>query len=533
MLAQKRHEGVACFVVSRVALFLVGHQEGATFGAHAELVARFLEVEHRHFLVVEACGEECGFVHQVLEVGTGKSRRALRDGRNVYVLVQRNLSLFQVNFQNLFAALQVGQPDHDLPVETSRTQQSLVEHVGAVGGSNQDDAFVCGEAVHFHEQLVERLFAFVVPASEACATLATHGVNFVDEQNAGRVPLAGLEQVAHAACAHANEHLHEVGTRHAEERHAGFACDCTGKQSLAGARRPDKQCTLRDASTEFVVLFRVLQKFHEFLQILLGLVAAGDIAEHGLFLVVVQLLHLALAETERVLATAAHLPARHDPEECDEEENGEECDQRVDPCCRFVDDLDLDALVGFPCRCHLVCDIEHVGLEMLLVRDFATGLGKAGDGALLLLGLGDFLVAHHASALDNHAVGSPLQRKFGNDLGGVAHHGEEFRARHFFVVVVRREREHDEEKQNHNNQDDEVPVLEGGGGLSLHLAHFNPFLFEFSVRIPDTNKTLVPCANTWSESRSQRGMPFSCNHSASLRGEIFISIGLRMSPCCG
>ena len=54
------------------------------------------------------------------------------------------------------------------------------------------------EAVHLDEQLVERLLALVVTAAEAGAAVAADGVDLVDEDDAGRVLLALLEQVADA-----------------------------------------------------------------------------------------------------------------------------------------------------------------------------------------------------------------------------------------------------------------------------------------------------------------------------------------------
>src|SRR5581483_7277847 len=48
---------------------------------------------------------------------------------------------------------QTGQRHHDLPIETARTQQRRIEHVGAVGRGDHDDAFVAFEAIHFDQQL--------------------------------------------------------------------------------------------------------------------------------------------------------------------------------------------------------------------------------------------------------------------------------------------------------------------------------------------------------------------------------------------
>ena len=85
-----------------------------------------------------------------------------------------------------------------------------VEHVGAVGGGDDDDAFLGVEAVHLDEQGVEGLLALVVSAAEAVAAMTADGVDFIDENEAGGGFLALLEHVAHAAGADADEHLDEV-----------------------------------------------------------------------------------------------------------------------------------------------------------------------------------------------------------------------------------------------------------------------------------------------------------------------------------
>src|SRR5207245_6666426 len=92
-------------------------------------------------------------------------------------------------------AAQTGCTDRDLTVETARTQQRRVEDVGTVGGRDQDDAAAGIEAVHLDQQLVQRLLALVVPAAETRASLATDGVDLVDEDDAGRVGLGLLEEV--------------------------------------------------------------------------------------------------------------------------------------------------------------------------------------------------------------------------------------------------------------------------------------------------------------------------------------------------
>ncbi len=114
---------------------------------------------------------------------------------------------------------------HDLTVEAAGAQQRRIEHVGPVGGSDQDDAFVGLEAVHLDQQLVERLFALVIAAAEAGAAMTADRVDFVDEDDARRVLLGLLEHVAHARSADADEHLDEVGAGNRKERNVGFAGD--------------------------------------------------------------------------------------------------------------------------------------------------------------------------------------------------------------------------------------------------------------------------------------------------------------------
>ncbi len=56
------------------------------------------------------------------------------------------------------------------------------------------------------------MLALVVTAAQTCSTMASYGVDFIDEDDARRVLFALLEQIAHAARAYAYKHFHEIGT---------------------------------------------------------------------------------------------------------------------------------------------------------------------------------------------------------------------------------------------------------------------------------------------------------------------------------
>ena len=135
------------------------------------------------------------------------------------------------------AALLGRQVDVQLGPEAAGAQDRRVERVEPVGGGDADHAAVGVEAVHLDEQLVERLLALVVAALRAAAALLAERVELVEEDDRGRVAARVGEQLADAGGAAADEHLDEVGARHAVERHLGLAGQRLREQRLAGAGR--------------------------------------------------------------------------------------------------------------------------------------------------------------------------------------------------------------------------------------------------------------------------------------------------------
>ena len=137
--------------------------------------------------------------------------------------------------------------------------------------------------------------------------MATHRVDLIDEDDAGRILFALLEHVAHAARADANKHLDKVGAGNREERHVRLAGNRAGEQGLAGARRPDEQHSLRDLAAEPLEFLRIFQVFDDFFEFLLGLVDPGDILESDPPDLLGQKAGPALAEAHGPPAAALHL----------------------------------------------------------------------------------------------------------------------------------------------------------------------------------------------------------------------------------
>ena len=115
-----------------------------------------------------------------------------------------------MNAQNLLTTIQIWVGHRNLAVKATRAQQCGVQNVRTVRCGHQDHAFAITKSVHLHEQLVEGLFTLIVTAAHARATLATHCIDLIHEDDARRVLLRLLEQIAHARGTHADEHLDEV-----------------------------------------------------------------------------------------------------------------------------------------------------------------------------------------------------------------------------------------------------------------------------------------------------------------------------------
>ena len=139
------------------------------------------------------------------------------------------------------AAINIGCVDNHLPVEAAGPQQCAIEHVGTVGRGQQDYAHVGFKAIHLDEQLIERLLTLVVYGTDVHAPLAADRVQFIDEDDAGRLSFRLLEQVAHPRGADTDEHFDKIAAAERKERNLGFAGHRPGQQGLAGAGGSDQQ----------------------------------------------------------------------------------------------------------------------------------------------------------------------------------------------------------------------------------------------------------------------------------------------------
>ena len=318
------------------------------------------EILFLHTALAVARGDEGRLVAHVGDVGARETRSL--PCQHLHVHVVRLLHGSQMHLEDSLAFVEVGQVHAYLPVEASGAQQSLVEHVGAVGGGEYDHAAVCAKAVHLGKQGVERALAFVVAAHvRALAAGAPHGVNLVDEYYAGSFLLGLAEEVAHAACPHADEHLHEVGTAHREEWHSRLASHGLGQKGLSRSRRSDEQCAGRYLSAQLGVFLGVLEEVHNLLYLLLCAFLARHVLEgyHLLRLLLVVDLCLALAHAEDSSSASPH--AAHE-----EHPYREEYDDGPDGLKQHGEDIALVALIAeVALEGALGPGVVHVVLELV------------------------------------------------------------------------------------------------------------------------------------------------------------------------
>ena len=146
------NDGVAGLVVAGDELILFLHNAGFLFNAHNHLDGSLFYVGLGNGLGIFAGGKQCRFVKQVFEVCSGESCGGLRDDFEAYVGGKGRAS--RMNLEDFLPSLNIGISHHYLTVETAGTCESGIENVGPVGGSDDDDPFVCAESVHFNKQLV-------------------------------------------------------------------------------------------------------------------------------------------------------------------------------------------------------------------------------------------------------------------------------------------------------------------------------------------------------------------------------------------
>jgi len=286
----------------------------AAFGTTpANFIAGFFEIGHFDVIFILHAGTDGGFVNQRLQFGTAEHRGS---ASHFFPLdIGAAFDLLGVDFENAHTAFEVRQRNHHLAVKPAGAGQGAVEDIGAVGCGNDNHLVVGFKAVHFNQDGIERLFAFIVAAADKAGTaFFADGVDFIEEDDARRIFLGLAEQVADAAGADADEHLDKITAGDAEKRHIRFAGNGLGQQGLAAAGRSDQQHTAGNASADFLELFGVFQELNDFGHFFLGFINTRDVGKGNLGVLAGTNAVFAAAEAQRRAQSAAASHAAQEEE---------------------------------------------------------------------------------------------------------------------------------------------------------------------------------------------------------------------------
>src|SRR5690554_1151705 len=103
-----------------------------------------------------------------------------------------------MHLEYLLAVVQIGQLYVDLSVETPCTHQCFVQHIGTVGGCENDHATVGAESIHLCKELVECVLSLIIRSEVGVlTTCTTYSINLIDEDNAGSLLLCLTEQITY------------------------------------------------------------------------------------------------------------------------------------------------------------------------------------------------------------------------------------------------------------------------------------------------------------------------------------------------
>ena len=255
-------QGMADFMIGNNLLFVIGQHGVFLLITGDNNFDAFLQIRFRDNRTIVAHSAERRFVDDVCQLCTGCTGCHAGDG--VIVDIVSGFDFLGVYLENRFSSGEIRQFYRNAAVKTARPRERRIQRFRTVCCCQNDDAVVSLKAVHFGEQLVERLFAFVIAADLSVALFAD-GVNLVDKDNARRFFLCLLEQVADFGGTHADKHLDKFRTGHREERHAGFACDSLCQHGFAGSRRADKQNALWHRGADGGIFVRIVQIIYDFL----------------------------------------------------------------------------------------------------------------------------------------------------------------------------------------------------------------------------------------------------------------------------
>mmetsp|Transcript_33468 Transcript_33468/g.109658 ORF Transcript_33468/g.109658 Transcript_33468/m.109658 type:complete len:464 (+) Transcript_33468:258-1649(+) len=196
------------------------------------------------------------------QVGTTEALRLLCDERHGHVRSDRRF--LECRIQDALASWQVWQRDVDELVKTARSEQRLVQELGTVGRTDEEDVLLHTDAIDLRQQLVHHTIASTTGAS-ARATSCTNGVQLVEEQHARCRSASLVEDLTHIRLGLTEPHRQKLGALDAHKVRRALARHCLGEQCLATTRWAIEQHTSRWLHAELLEFLGVVNRVQDHL----------------------------------------------------------------------------------------------------------------------------------------------------------------------------------------------------------------------------------------------------------------------------
>ena len=217
-------------------------QDVFTQRTEQDLIAGMLKILHLDGVLRLTSSQERRLVDEVPQVGARKANCAGTKRFQFHVVGQGDLAAMDLQDGN--TPLFGGTVDCDVSVEAARSQQGRVQHIRPVRRRQHNHGFRLQEAIHFTEDLIERLLALVVPSAKpAPRSRPTASISSMKRMHRSAV-LGRTEKVPNPRRADADEHLNEFRPVNREERHAGLTGDGPRKKRFPVPGGPIKRTPL-------------------------------------------------------------------------------------------------------------------------------------------------------------------------------------------------------------------------------------------------------------------------------------------------
>lgn len=296
---------MAGFVISHGPFFLFGKNPCLFLEPSNDSFDGLFKMVNRDVLVVVSGSNQSRLITGIGDVRTSETwgQCGQFPGKIVHIISEQGIQVesFQMHQIDLLSTVDIGRVDLDVSVEPPRSHKGVIQHVGSICTGKDNDLVGSGKPVHFHQQLVQSGFPFVVSATKSAtfASFFTDSVDFVYEDDGGGHRSGLGEQVSYTGGTDPDEHFHELGTGHRKEGHVGLARGSLGQEGLTGTWGSGKNGASGDLGAQFGVLGRVFQEMDELHDFLFGLITASNVLEGDLYVgFLVEQFCLGLADIE-------------------------------------------------------------------------------------------------------------------------------------------------------------------------------------------------------------------------------------------